>query len=268
MKEPVVETPGALEDCVAALPSKIVISTTHREPCFLHQTLSSLFMAGSAVWGGAPVHLMVGSLEDAYLENIAHHGAIQAHLMGKEEWQRIAGASVHRRCCYNYARCLAPPPEERRGLLVCEDDVVFQDGFFAALKATIAEIESARGAAPFILALYSCYDFREPAAPRGARLYAAYDARFFFGTQCMYYSGAVLPDLAALMFREGFEKGTAPSDLLVKQYCLGKEMLFASRSSLVQHIGKTTTGLGKFHSSPTFGFALPGARQDFTSDRP
>ncbi len=268
MNEPIVEPPAASGDRVTALPFKIVISTTHREPCFLHQTLASLFMAGSGVQGIAPVHLMVGSLEDAYLENYAHHGAVQAHLLGKREWQRIATASVHRRCCYNYARCLALPPGESRGLLICEDDIVFQEGFFETLTATIAEIELARGAVPFVLALYACYDFRSQPAHPGGLLYAAYEARGFYGTQCVYYSRPLLPDLAALMFREGFELATAPSDLLVKQYCLDKEILFATRVSLVQHIGKTTTGLGKFHASSTFGCTLPAPRQDLKDDHP
>jgi len=260
MDHPELKAPPAGSEQETKLPFEIVISTTHRSPSFLAQTLASLFMAGSASTRVESVHLMVGSLEERYLDTYAHHGALRAHLMGKAEWSRIKGHTVHRRASYNYARCLALPVGASRGLLVCEDDIVFQDGFFDAALATIEELEEQRGPAPFILALYACYDLRNQPSPPGGERYARYEAHAFYGTQCVYFAAPLLPELADLVMREGFEMGTEPYDMVLKRYCLGNDLLFASRSSLVQHIGNTSTGLGNFHATPTFGCTPRAAR--------
>ena len=52
--------------------------------------------------------------------------------MPAEEAKCYRGWSTHRKFYVNYHRCLETTIGEAKGLLLCEDDVVFRDGFVAS----------------------------------------------------------------------------------------------------------------------------------------
>jgi hypothetical protein len=231
---------------------KLVISTIDREPAYIHRTLASLFLSGPEAHDFTPVHLMVGSEDDGYLGDYAHSDAVHVHPLPREEWRTISDWGPHIRCCHNYHRCLTLPLDGSRGLIVCEEDLIFQNGFFPRLVATIDEIEAKAGVEEYALAAYACYDFRDSREEPNGELFAPYDVEGFYGTQCVYYPRKVVPKLAELVLSKGVERYTEPVDLLVKKAYREFEGFFACRTSLVQHIGESTTGLGGFHQNSTF----------------
>ena len=232
---------------------KLVISTTDREPAYIHRTLASLFLSGPEAHGFTPVHLMVGSPDERYLGDYAHSDAVHVHPLGKEEWRTIRDWGPHRRCCHNYHRCLTLPLEGSRGLVVCEDDLIFQNGFYSRLLATVDEIEAKAGVAvDYALAAYAAYDFRNNRDEPNGELFCPYGVAGFYGSQCVYYPRNVIPKLAELVLAEGVKRYSEPLDMLVKAAYREFRGFFACRTSLVQHIGERTTGLGGFHQNPTF----------------
>ena len=229
----------------------IVVMSVAREPAYIHQTLASLFMSDRLVQS-APVHVMVGGADVSYLADYSHHPNLIVHPLPAGETDKVSSWGVHRRHAYNYHRCLAMPGDDSPGLCVCEDDVVFKPGFLAKLAATIAEMEQNCGLNRYVLAAYAA------SRPDTARLlpsgssFCKYPEENYYGTQCMYYPRAVLDELAPYFYDQAVEQTVAPSDMMIKAFCQQTSNLFACKRSLVQHIGRTTTGLGDFHTSPTF----------------
>jgi hypothetical protein len=116
--------------------------------------------------------------------------------------------------------------------------------------ATVEEVE--RSHRDYVLAAYSAHDLAAyPEFDRG-RLYSAYPASSFFGTQSVYFPAVVLPDVASYMRKHGVDEPRAPGDLILRDFCHERQFLLGARSSLVQHIGQVSTGLGNFHSAAGF----------------
>ena len=193
----------------------------------------------------------MGSSDASYLGSLVGNPRFILHTMPDDEWATIAGWGVHRRCSYNYWRCLDYFATHGGDLCLCEDDVVFAEGFWTDLAETVEDIEQRRQ--EYVLALYSTADLNADPSLRRGKKYACYHAQHFFGTQGMYFPAAVLPELAARMRRDGVDEPKKPCDLVIQDVCYERQYLFGSRSSLVQHVGRVSTGLGHFHSSPTFG---------------
>jgi len=235
----------------AGLLPLIVVSSVPREPAYIHQTLASLFMSDPLVHR-TRVHVMVDSPDASYLADYAHHPNFSALPLTADEARRTADYWVHRRCAHNYHRCLALPCDGYSGLCICEDDVVFCHGFLRELQKVIAEIEAKRYAKDYVLAGYTPYRFEPDGSQLDGRAYCRYRAADFYGNQCVYFPLRVLPKFAPWFYERAVEQAEAPSDMVLKEYCLHSAELLACRRSLAQHIGRITTGLGDFHTSPTF----------------
>jgi hypothetical protein len=147
----------------------------------------------------------------------------------------------HRDSQYNYSIALRQTVD---GLII-EDDVRLCNKFDIELEQRLAEIPTKR----YVIALYSCYNWG------GYSDYdkiAKYPVDMFYGTQAMLY------DLeTARGFGEYLAQniGKEPYDLALKTYI--KEVdpevtLYASKLSLVQHIGDISTGLGGRHKTGNF----------------
>ena len=169
--------------------------------------------------------------------------------MDDAEWAGISAWGVHRRLNYNFHRLLSIDLGSAPGLCICEDDLEFVPGFVSTLLATIDEIEQSLD--KYILAVYSPYDLEDPAYARG-RLYCAYAAPFY-ANQCIYYPRSIIPEVAEFILANGVHTYTEPNDLLVKRIGEARRCLYATRRSLVQHIGSVSTGVGDgLHRSPSF----------------
>jgi hypothetical protein len=230
---------------------RIAIATVPREPQYIHGTLASLFASDPYVHGVAGLHLLVGAPGEDYLDSYRHHRRIHIEPLSEIDARRSAAWTVHRKACLNHYRCLSLSLGEARGLCVCEDDVVFCDGFVEKLLATVREMEEVHGLRRYLLACYVPYRLDEPALHRGKR-FASYPAHGYYGSQCMYYPREVLAELAGKMDAEGVESPLQPADMIVKDFGIAIDGIYGTTRSLVQHVGRQTTGLGGFHASPTF----------------
>lgn len=207
----------------------LAVMTVQREPVYLHHTLRQPLRQRSA---------------------LRHHARLRLLPMPAERWEKVKAFGVHRRACHNYVRCLETCAPEFSGILVCEDDVLFRDGFLTKLLQALDEM-TARGLREFILAAYAAADHEADRSLRRGRYYSSYPAHTFYGTQCVFYPRAEAARVAEEIRRRSVEKAGKPFDLVVHDYAVRRQHLYATRCSLAQHIGRRTTGLGHFHQSPT-----------------
>lgn len=142
----------------------------------------------------------------------------------------------HRDSQYNYSIALR---QTKDGLII-EDDVHLSKHFETYLERVINLIPTKR----YAVALYSCYHWQEELGE--------YPIDMFYGTQAMLY------DLeTARGFGEYLSQniGKEPYDLALKTYIkevAPEVILYASKLSLVQHIGDISTGLGGGHKTGNF----------------
>ncbi len=239
-------------------PGKITLAimTVDRNPQYVFQTVASLFASDPLVHRLAKIYLVVGSDNASYLQDLAHHETLTITPMDATTWDEVKHLTVHHRFNHNYHRCLSVPLGDSLGLCVCEDDVVFRNGFVTKLVDTLNEMAHA-GLHNFVLAGYAAYCFDADGSLECGSSYCRYPADRFFGTQCMFYPQSVLPQVMDRIYRHGIILPEEPGDMLVKQYCVQAQNLYAIRKSIVQHVGQTSTGLGYFHNSPSFHESWP-----------
>ncbi|HQU45287.1 MAG: hypothetical protein B7Z73_10135 [Planctomycetia bacterium 21-64-5] len=226
----------------------IAVMTVDRQPCYLHQTLASMFMAERRLHDLPVVRLVAGTNTLGYLDNYAHHERIAVHPLGDFEQQVISSWSLPRRHCHNYWRCLSLPVADGGGICICEDDVIFRDNFVSHLVKTVDQVQEA-GIRDYGLALSTCYDFEAEGRCGTGRSYCAYDDPFY-GTQAMYYPAQTAAELREYLYECGVQRYTKPSDILVRDRYADR--IYACTPSLVDHIGVTSTGLGCTGRSPSF----------------
>jgi hypothetical protein len=228
-----------------------VVMTIDRTPCYLSETLASMFKADPSINEFEEILLMHGS-PTTQTTPVVLSGRVPLKMrtMCQREWNEVAEYSVHRRFCANYARCLATI-SNRRGIVVCEDDIVFAPNFLKNVLRTLNEI-FATGVEDFALSAYfgttRTSDFGCPAGEHFSR----YPPHRFFGTQFMFYTRGVATVLQARMLEDGVHRARMPGDLLIAEYFRQHDALFITARSLVQHIGVASTGLGQFHRAPDF----------------
>jgi|688.fasta_scaffold451004_3 hypothetical protein len=147
----------------------------------------------------------------------------------------------HRDSQYNYSVALRQTVD---GLII-EDDVKLSRKFDQYLDKVKLDIPTSR----YAIALYSCYNWIN--IPNGLTI-AEYPINDFYGTQAMLYD---------IKTARGFSEylaqniGKEPYDLALKTYIKEVDpevVLYASKLSLVQHIGDISTGLGNGHTAYNF----------------
>lgn len=235
----------------------IAVITVRRDVDYLPQTLASLFMSDAALHELPPVRLFVGSPDAHYVLDLAHHGRLRVEPLSAKEWTAIRDWSVHRRLSYNLWRALATPGDADGGVCVCEDDVIFRDGFVRKLLAAVAEIER-RELPKYVLTAYSMYRVgAEPARPAGT-YYSVYDPKTHAGNCCLFVSRAAREPLAAFVKQRAVDESTGPADFVVGDFALelrdrGEGRMFQTVVSLVQHVGYVSGGTsGAYLYTPSF----------------
>lgn len=147
----------------------------------------------------------------------------------------------HRDSQYNYARALL---NTKSGLII-EDDVKLSRYFDTALIEIINDIPTER----YAVALYSCYNWTQYSK---YETIAEYPIDMFYATQAMLYDIQTAREFGAYLLEN---IGREPYDLALKTFIKTvnpEVILYASKMSLVQHIGDVSTGLGGQHQ--TFNF--------------
>jgi hypothetical protein len=218
--------------------------TLDREGQYIHQTLISM----------APnyrITLFPGSPSSAYLDCYRKNRWLQIVPTTAEDWELLEPMGPNQRASWNYWRCLTQGNQYSNGLLLFEDDVQFAQGWRGRLFRTLPAIEATYGP-DFVLALYACYPFVREGYEAGA-LYSPYPAVAFYGTQGMYFTETTRQQFADYLKKHGVDTYRLPHDILLKEF-LDKTgfPLFATTPCLIQHIGRTTTGLGSFHQTDGF----------------
>ena len=214
------------------------------------------------------IHLFASDDDLVYLDTLAAMPRVVVHPLSFDAQQRIANWPLMRKHTCNYWRCLDHFAGLSEGLVLCEDDVLYDPQFFVRLREAITEAELIRR--DYILALYSPWDHADSLESRGGRTLSSYRSDSFFGTQGMYYTAESLGEVTDLILRRGVERGEEPTDVLIAQWARGREPILTTTVSLgepiltttvslVQHIGQISTGLGYWHSSPSFGRPWPTA---------
>eukprot|EP00741_Cyanophora_paradoxa_P005572 tig00000911_g5402.t1 len=267
-------------DAYERYPVALAVMTVDRPEQYIHSTLASLFLSGP-VAGRAPVHLVVGSRDAAYLDaGYAHNARVSIRAMTAAEEETAAGLDhIRKRATFNYHRCLAVPRPPGAGVLVLEDDVVVREDFLLHLSTIAREIKALHGPR-FVLSVYCPWhapgpffpvprsgsssppfaypsvDFGDGSAWVAASRFMPYP-REFYGTQAIFFSDAVVDGMAAFMLQKAkvpsaFDR--TPYDHLIRHYCNANDIpLFATTESLVQHVGRRSTGLATFaHRSPNW----------------
>ncbi|HSL82459.1 MAG TPA: hypothetical protein VLF66_06750 [Thermoanaerobaculia bacterium] len=247
---------------VTARDVELAIMTVARPVSYLPQTLASLFLADPLVWELPRIHLVVGSPDTQYLEDLAHHERLTVHPMPAAEWERIRKWGVHRRLSYNYWRCLSLPSGHLAGMCICEDDVVFREGFVAKLLQAVGEMRR-HGLTKYVLAAYSYFDHAAEPGRRRGDYYTSCDALRHFGNCCLFFTPSAQAEAAEVVLRRAVERNELPADLVIGEY--GEELwrrgeggMYQTVSSLAQHVGRTSTGTsGHYYRSPTFDRPWP-----------
>jgi hypothetical protein len=153
----------------------------------------------------------------------------------------IEDETRHRDSQYNYAIALL---NTKDGLII-EDDVKLCRNFDIELEQRLAEIPTKR----YAFALYSCYNWG------GYSDYdkiAKYPIDMFYGTQAMVFDLQTAKEFGTYLLNN---IGKEPYDLALKTYIKEVDpevVLYASKLSLVQHIGDVSTGLGSGHKTGHF----------------
>jgi hypothetical protein len=150
-------------------------------------------------------------------------------------------ATRHRDSQYNYAIALL---NTKDGLII-EDDVQLSRKFDQYLNKVKSDIPTPR----YALALYSCYQWTQ--IPNGLTI-VEYPINDFYGTQAMLYDIETARGFGEYLAQN---IGKEPYDLALKTYIKEVDpevVLYASKLSLVQHIGDISTGLGNNHKAFNF----------------
>jgi hypothetical protein len=144
----------------------------------------------------------------------------------------------HRDSQYNYSVALKQTVD---GLII-EDDIKLCRKFDQYLNKVKSDIPTPR----YALALYSCYNWNH--ISNGLTI-AEYPIDNFYGTQAMLYDIETARGFGEYLAQN---IGKEPYDLALKTYIKGVDPevgLYATKLSLVQHIGDVSTGLGNGHKA-------------------
>lgn len=228
----------------------VAVCTIWREGHYLEETLGSL--ATERPFGAdRSVSLVLGSPFSGYVDHYRQVSGVSIVDMGPSTWSWIENLALRHRATWNYYRCLTQPAGGAGGTLVIEDDVRFARGWLARLTATLAALEAA-STQDFVLSLYCPADFPLASYFRG-ELYVECPLNQFYGTQAVYYTARARQGFGAFLKKHGVVANREPYDVLLWQYLSEVGLpLFATAPSLVQHMGKQSTGLGGWHDAPSF----------------
>jgi hypothetical protein len=168
--------------------------------------------------------------------------------MGSHTWSWIKNNGLRHRATWNYHRCLTQCITGERGSLVLEDDVKFARGWRVRLDMTLTALEYRYGP-KFVLTIYDPWN----CTPTESYLYAEYPRNDFTGTQGVYYPAQVRQEFAKYLKVKGVIGNKNHYDFLLRDFLVQEGIpLFTTVPSLIQHMGRKTTGLGVWHQAPGF----------------
>lgn len=238
----------------------LAITTVCREEKYLEATLKSV-SSEYPIRSDQPLFLVVGSPVTTHLDTYRTQPGVAVVEMGPNTWAWIKDNNLRQRATWNYHRCLTQCTGGERGTLLLEDDVQFARGWRERLDKTIVVLESRFGLR-FVLTIYDPYGWQ----PKEHCLYADYPHEHFTGTQGLYYPAKMRQGFAQYLKVKGVIRNKNHYDYLLRDYLIQEDIpLLAASPSLIQHMGRKTTGLGTWHDAPGF---LEDVTQEPTGQKP
>jgi hypothetical protein len=234
----------------------IAITTAPRDAVYLTTTLRHVIQGRDAI-GRCCTRVCASGPPEYALSLLASHPEAAGHGITFEPtrhdlWRLLESESshpIHRRCATNTYQALVGAPAGE--LLLLQDDVELAVDWPAHLSP---RVEFCRGAARdwFVLALYSTHPFdsTNPVVP--------YPQGYFFGNQALYFSERAKREYLAFLYQNSVASYRWPDDVCLRAYAEATNVpLFCCLPNLAQHVGEVSTGLGSFHSSPTYRSVIP-----------
>ena len=213
--------------------------TVARPEDYVHTTLESF---GRTL----PATLMVGASDATYLDRYRGEPGLRIVRPTAEEFSSWADRHVGHRASWNFWRALVDARDCAR-LLLCEDDILFARGWLDFLARVIRDIE--RTQSDYILSLY----WPGAMAEANGSCVVALDPDTYYSHQAVLYAGRARAGFADYLLRHGVQSWERAQDLNLARFAREAEIpMYATCPSLVQHIGRVTTGQGVFHQSATF----------------
>lgn len=232
---------------------KLAITTAPRAGTeYLSQSLLSLTTVGGY---DGEIHLFLSTADDGPYRHLEQSPRFVIHRLTPEQWAEISLWPLDRRHSFSYWRVLNHFAGQGEDLCLCEDDLLYTPRFASKLQTSVRLMREI--ADDYILALYCCIDYASVPEFRRGPIITSYPAQEFFGLQAMYYPHSVLADYAAYIHEHGVVHWEKSTDRQVADYSATRQNVYLVAHSLAQHIGFQSTGLGRFHDSPTFGRPWP-----------
>jgi len=161
------------------------------------------------------------------------------------EWAMIEDRTVNVRFNMNFMRCMSAA-EFTEDILYFEDDILFAKNWYTKLMEYI-EILDRQYNKRYILSLYAPFQFSHK------RLVDEIPFGHYYGTQSVYIKKEFQKGLYDKIFKDGIVNFKHQADLLLGEYAYENNIpVLCLTTSLVQHLGKESTGLGNFHSTNNF----------------
>ena len=233
--------------------SYINITTIKRKKNdYIHFTLDSL---NKSDWDNGQINLIMGSPDESYVERYRSDPRINI-VSWDNKFNEIDG--IRKLHNHNSVRSLTEGSDT--DCYVFEDDVEFATNWFTHTKEAIQELDSLWHARDFVVALYNPYDYANleqcPAnqIKKVGKLTIPYNGAEFYGLQGMFYSKIFKKPIADY-YKENCESQRQPVDILLGEWFVQQHHnfgLYAMRNSVIQHWGKSSTGLGDFHQTNNF----------------
>jgi len=213
---------------------KLAILTVQRNPPYLSDTLSSL--CSSAKNGFSRVTLFPGDAEPIAAAPEYWRVPLDASEL------RLIGTFKHvaDKMAYNYYRTMLNYDEP---VCICEDDVQFSKGWWDVFQKAISVLS----VPDYLLTLFSAYktDLSIPVVQPETTP---------FGTVFIYYAGQSLQRIRDLVWEERLKYFGSHTgiDICIRKVCKRSGIpIFTTTYSLVQHIGKVSTGCQGTEICPT-----------------
>jgi hypothetical protein len=199
---------------------------------------------------GMRLHLLMQQIESDG-NSLKIYRGLQHGVQGMDGFHRLLASALEDAVHAGHALvCLvASDTEARRGLVP---------------KLVEATNELSRGGVrQFILSGYAPLKLSEWGGVVRGRLCVEFPAEWFFGFECLIMPAEIAVELTEYIHRswsEVFERGE-PLGLIINRFCRARKILFATRRSVVQHVGsRVLAGEGR-HRSATFALPWPGVEE-------
>jgi hypothetical protein len=203
------------------------------------------------------LHLIAGCPSTDYIERYRDDPRIIIHDMSRTEKDNWREMYLLSKCAYGHVRMIreveAIPGWDE--VIFLEDDIVFANGWLPRLDVILPEIRE-KHKDKWMLALYQHYGVKGPHS-KGLRWYPISflpNAPYYHGGLAELHTREGTDGLADHIYDRGVRQFVIPSDYATGEhiYSKGGEVL-ATAPSLVQHIGRVSTGQsGNFHQSDLF----------------